>query len=94
MGAVQETQESSWMNPIRNFLTTGELPRDKQEAQKVALRAKRFVLQDGVLYKQSFTHPLLRCLSQFEADEVLREVHSGVCGNHMGVRTLAHQILQ
>ncbi|GKV48210.1 hypothetical protein SLEP1_g55036 [Rubroshorea leprosula] len=47
-------------------------------------------LRDG----RSFSLPLLRCLNPYEAEYALREVHEGVCGSHMGARTLAHKVLR
>ncbi|GKV20210.1 hypothetical protein SLEP1_g30368 [Rubroshorea leprosula] len=42
----------------------------------------------------SYSLPLLRCLTPYEAEYALREVHEGVCGNHVGARTLAHKVLR
>lgn len=75
------------MTPIRDYLLTSVLSRDNRKTQKMAFRAKRFLPQDGVLYKLSFTHPLLGCLSKQEADDVLNEIHSGICGDHIGAHT-------
>ncbi|GKV39187.1 hypothetical protein SLEP1_g46995 [Rubroshorea leprosula] len=36
----------------------------------------------------------LRCLNLYEAEYALREVHEGVCGSHVGARTLAHKVLR
>ncbi|KAK3025048.1 hypothetical protein RJ639_044799 [Escallonia herrerae] len=49
---------------------------------------------DGVLYKKSFSLPYLKCLSPREVDYALREVHEGICGQHLGGRNLAHKILR
>ena len=35
----------------------------------------------------------LRCLKKDEADEVMREIHLGVCGSHMNVIILAKKIV-
>ncbi|XP_075473886.1 uncharacterized protein LOC142504933 [Primulina tabacum] len=43
--------------------------------------------------QQSFAEPLLRCLSYQEADYMLREVHEGCCGNHLGAYALARKVL-
>ncbi|KAL0361476.1 UNVERIFIED_CONTAM: hypothetical protein Sradi_3832100 [Sesamum radiatum] len=51
-------------------------------------------MQGGMLYKKSFTHPLLRCLSQEEGLHVLKEIHDGCCGSHFGTWALANKALR
>ncbi|GKV49152.1 hypothetical protein SLEP1_g55918 [Rubroshorea leprosula] len=65
-----------------------------REAMKLRKKASRYTLVDGVLYKRSFSLPLLLCLNPYEAEYALREVHEGVCGSHVGARTLAHKVLR
>ncbi|GKV33305.1 hypothetical protein SLEP1_g41831 [Rubroshorea leprosula] len=84
----------SWTDPILSFLRDGIVPEDRQEAMKLRRKASRYTLLDGVLYKRSFSLPLLRCLNPYEAEYALREVHEGVCGSHVGARTLAHKVLR
>ncbi|GKV48101.1 hypothetical protein SLEP1_g54937 [Rubroshorea leprosula] len=84
----------SWTDPILSFLRDGIVPEDKQEAMKMRRKASRYTLVDGVLYKRSFSLPLLRCLNPYEVEYALREVHEGVCGSHVGARTLAHKVLR
>ncbi|GKV11132.1 hypothetical protein SLEP1_g22414 [Rubroshorea leprosula] len=81
----------SWTDSIVSFLRDGIVPEDRQEAMKLRKKASRYTLVNGVLYKRSFSLPLLRCLSPYEAEYALREVHEGVCGSHVGARTLAHK---
>ncbi|GKV01151.1 hypothetical protein SLEP1_g13729 [Rubroshorea leprosula] len=84
----------SWTDSIISFLQDGIVPEDRQEATKLRKKASRYTLVDGVLYKRSFSLPLLRCLNPYEAEYALREVHEGVCGSHVGARTLAHKVLR
>ncbi|GKV25716.1 hypothetical protein SLEP1_g35111 [Rubroshorea leprosula] len=84
----------SWTDSIISFLRKGVVPVDKQEAMKLRKKASRYTLIDGVLYNRSFSLPLLRCLNPYEAEYALREVHEGVCGSHVGARTLAHKVLR
>ncbi|GKV17112.1 hypothetical protein SLEP1_g27656 [Rubroshorea leprosula] len=84
----------SWTDSIVSFLRDGIVPEDRQEAMKLRKKASRYTLVNGVLYKRSFSLPLLRCLSPYEAEYALREVHEGVCGSHVGARTLAHKVLR
>ncbi|KAL0449070.1 UNVERIFIED_CONTAM: hypothetical protein Slati_1463400 [Sesamum latifolium] len=51
-------------------------------------------MQGGKQYKKSFTHPLLMCLSQEEDLYVLKEIHDGCCGTHIGTWALANKALR
>ncbi|GKV52282.1 hypothetical protein SLEP1_g58870 [Rubroshorea leprosula] len=84
----------SWTDPIREYLLNGTVPEDKQEEMKLRRKASRYTLVCDILYKRSYSLPLLRCLTPYEAEYALREVHEGVCGNHVGARTLAHKVLR
>jgi ribonuclease HI len=86
------TVNTTWMLPIIRYLKEGTLPADRTEAHKLRIRASRFQLLGGILYKMGFSRPHLRCLSPEEANYVIREVHEGVCGNHSGARSLAHKL--
>ncbi|GKV48858.1 hypothetical protein SLEP1_g55649 [Rubroshorea leprosula] len=81
----------SWTDPIREYLLNGTVPGDKQEEMKLRRKASRYTLVGDILYKRSYSLPLLRCLTPYEAEYALREVHEGVCSNHVGARTLAHK---
>ena len=78
------SQGSCWMDPIRAHLETWWLPMDRMEARKISIKALRYVLIDGVLYKKSFLVPYLKCLRPPGAEKTLREVHEGICGQHQG----------
>ncbi|KAK3009884.1 hypothetical protein RJ639_011692 [Escallonia herrerae] len=54
----------------------------------------RYALVEGTLYKKSFSLPYLRCLRPSESLYALQEVHEGICGQHLGGRTLAQKILR
>ncbi|GKU94475.1 hypothetical protein SLEP1_g7971 [Rubroshorea leprosula] len=81
----------SWTDPIREYLLNGTVPGDKQEEMKLRRKASRYTLVGDILYKRSYSLPLLKCLTPYEAEYALREVHEGVCGSHVGARTLAHK---
>ncbi|XP_073295898.1 uncharacterized protein [Primulina huaijiensis] len=46
--------EDSCMTSLIKFITAGELPEDKVQAQKIKRQAPRFVLLNNVLYRRSF----------------------------------------
>ena len=70
------------MDPIRLYITTGELPDDRSRAHKVQIQSARFSLVDGLLYKRSLGGPYLKCLTPEQGQYVLAELHEGICGNH------------
>ena len=83
----------SWVELIYGYIKDGTLPADKQQARKLRIRSARYVLIDDILFRRSFSQPLLQCLTPTEADYVIREIHEGVCGNHVGTRALAHRAI-
>ena len=85
--------EENWITPLIAYLRSGILPDGKDAARKLKVRASRFVIIRDVLYKRGFSRPYLRCLSHEEADYVMREVHEGICGNHLGARSLVHKLI-
>ena len=89
----QLSQEPSWIDLIQKYLAEGTLPENSAEAKKLKWKASQYVILDNHLYKRSFSLPLLRCLRPSEADFALREVHEGMCGNHLGGKSLAYKIL-
>ncbi|GKV15754.1 hypothetical protein SLEP1_g26507 [Rubroshorea leprosula] len=89
-----DPETPSWTDPIKAYLQDGTVPPDKQEELKLRRKASRYTLLDGILYKRSYSLPLLRCLTPYEAEYALREVHEGVCGSHVRARTLAHKVLR
>ncbi|GKV25969.1 hypothetical protein SLEP1_g35338 [Rubroshorea leprosula] len=84
----------SWTDPIISLLQDGTVPTDKQEEMRLRKKASRYTLVNEVLYKRSFSLPLLCCLNPYEAEYALRGVHEGVCGSHIGALTLAHKVLR
>ena len=53
----------SWMDPITLYLSTGQLPTERNNAHKLQIQATRFSLIDGQLFKRSFGSPYLKCLT-------------------------------
>ncbi|KAI5337466.1 hypothetical protein L3X38_016737 [Prunus dulcis] len=83
--------EDTWMSPIYLYLTNGTLPEDKAQARKLRYRSARYTVINDVLYKRGYTTPYLKCLTAEQGEYILREIHSGVCGDHSGSRSLAHK---
>ena len=72
------------MDPIVDYLKNCKEPEDKSQARKLRIKAVRYTHLDKVLYKTSFSRPLLRCITREESEAILKSIHSGVCENHSG----------
>ena len=86
--------EPSWIDPISDYLIEGLLSNDPKEASKLRLRSAKFTIHRGALYKRGFFTLILKCIAREDTDYMLREVHEGVCGNHIGARALAGKVLR
>ena len=65
---------------------------DKMEAQRLARRAKSFVLIEGELYRRSHIRILQRCIPIEQGKQLLSDIHSGVCEHHATPRTLVRNV--
>ena len=84
----------SWMDPISLYLKTDILPEEKSEAEKVRRKALQFWLsKDKKLYKHSFSSPYLLCVHPEATESLLKELYEGVCGSHIGGRSLSHRAI-
>ena len=82
------------MDLIVKFKRDNQLPEDPKEADSIRKRSEWFVWYEGNLYKKSYTHPLLKCITPEDGDYVLREIHQGACGSHQGARAVAGKALR
>ena len=81
----------SWMDPIVRFLKNDILPEEKLEAKKIRRNVPRFWLsEDHKLYKRSYSGPYFLCIYSKASELLLKELHEGICGSHIGGRSLSH----
>ena len=84
----------SWMDPIMRFLKDVVLPKEKSEAEKIRRKAPWFWLfEDHKLYKRSDSKPYLPCVHPEASKLLLEELHEGICGSHIGGRSLSHRAI-
>ena len=80
--------DADWREPLIKFLTKQELPQDKDEAERISRRSKLYVIHETELYKKSPSGILQRCVSLEEGRQLLRDIRSGIYGNHTAARTI------
>jgi hypothetical protein len=81
--------EETWMQPYLAYMVNKALPEDTVEAKRIIRRSKAFVALQGKLYKKSITGVLHRCVTTQEVQDILRDIHAGVCGHHASSRAIA-----
>ena len=84
----------SLMESIWDYIIDVRLPDDPKEATKIRTRSARFTNHKGSLYKRGFFTSILKCIAGKDTEYVLREVHEGICGNHIGAQALAGKVLR
>ncbi|XP_074356701.1 uncharacterized protein LOC141696461 [Apium graveolens] len=83
-----------WRKPLLEYILENKLPSEKNEARAIMFKARNYCTIGSVLYRRFLTEPLLRCLSPEEADHAILEVHTGICGEHLGGKNLALKIIR
>ena len=79
----------SWTQPFLDYLMDQKkLPEDEVLARQIIRRARSYTIVDGQLYKRSANGVFLKCVSNQDGIEILREIHAGDCGHHAAPRSL------
>ncbi|XP_027158374.1 uncharacterized protein LOC113759995 [Coffea eugenioides] len=85
-----------WYNDIKKFLKIRSYPPGANMTAKSFLHklSSKFFLNGEVVYKRTSDLGLLKCVDEDEADYLMKEVHSGVCGSQMKGHLLAKKIMR
>jgi hypothetical protein len=86
-GAEQQP-EIDWMNPIKAYLDNQPISDDNVKIERITRKSRMYHLIDGVLYKQGTNGMMTKCISKDEGIQLLREIHSGICGTHSSWRSI------
>ena len=80
----------------KKFIEERKYPEESNSKEKYALHVltHNYTSHDGVLYKRMLNGTQLRCLKKDEANEVMKEIHAGVCSPHMNGIILAKKIVR
>ena len=74
--------------PTITYLQGHFEPSDEKDEKMMSQRARNYTISDGHMYKSAVVAPWLKCITIAEGRELLQEIHSGLCGSHIGVRPL------
>jgi hypothetical protein len=62
--------------------------------KRLRQRARGYAIVDRELYMSGITEPWLRCITSEKGVELLKKIHSGFCGAHIGTRALAGKAIK
>jgi hypothetical protein len=87
-------KEEDWRAPIMAYLRHYYEPDSTTEKIRMQQRGRAYQIVDNNLYKVYVSGPPLQCLGKAEGQDILSEVHVGICGGHIGAHALAAKILR
>ncbi|KAK2410326.1 hypothetical protein QL285_045693 [Trifolium repens] len=85
---------SDWRYPLIRYLQDEVLPEEKEEAARLKRTATHYAMLGDKLYKRGFSTPLLLCVGELESRRIVKKIHDGSCGNHIGGRSLAGKVIR
>jgi hypothetical protein len=81
--------DMDWRQHFIDYIREKKVPTDKNLAEQIISRVKSYVLVGDNLYRRGATSGvLMKCVPREEGNDILEEIHKGVCGNHESSRTL------
>jgi hypothetical protein len=91
---VNVLETPDWRAEIMAYLRGHYEPQDGLEEKRLKQRERGYAVVNGELYKSRVTEPWLRCITSEKGLELLKEIHSGFCGAHIGTRALAGKAIK
>jgi hypothetical protein len=91
---ISPVHSEDWRTEIISFLQGNCLSDDEVYNKRMEARTRPYVMIEGELYKHGVCSPLLKCLSRTEGIELIKEIHTGLCGSHVGSRPLLGKVFR
>jgi ribonuclease HI len=92
--AVSPVHSEDGRIEIISFLQGDCISDDEAYNKRMEVRTRPYVIIEGELYKHGVCSPLLMCLSRTEGIELMKEIHAGLCGSHIGSRPLLGKVFR
>jgi hypothetical protein len=90
---ISLVHSEDWRTKIVSFLQ-GNYPSDGEVYIKRMQARTRPYMIIGELFKQGVCSPLMKCFSGAEGQELMKEIHAGMCGDHIGSRPLLVKVFR
>jgi ribonuclease HI len=91
---ISPVHSEDWRTEIISFLQGNCLSDDEAYNKRMEARTRPYVIIEEELYKHGVCSPLLKCLSRAAGIELMKEIHAGLCGSHIGARPLLGKVFR
>jgi ribonuclease HI len=91
---ISPVHSEYWRTKIVSFLQGNCLSDDEAYNKRMEARTRPYMIIEGELYKHGVCSPLLKGLSRTEGIELMKEIHAGLCGSHIGSRPLLAKVFR
>jgi ribonuclease HI/transposase InsO family protein len=89
LNTVNAIASLDWRAPIIAFLRGHYEPVETHDLKRMQARARGYILKDNNLFNLGVCAPLLKCITQDQDMELMKEIHGGMCRSHIAARALA-----
>jgi glutaredoxin len=91
---ISLVHSEDWRTEIVSFLQGNYPSEDEAYIKRMEARTRPYIIIEGELYKQGVCSPLLKCLSRTEGQELMKEIHAGLCEAHIRSRPLLGKVFR
>jgi hypothetical protein len=91
---ISPVHSEDWRTEIISFIQGNCFLDDEVYNKRMEARTRPYVIIEGELYKYGVCSPLLKCLSRAEGQELMKGIHAGLCGSHIGSRPLLGKVFR
>jgi hypothetical protein len=92
--AISPVHSEDWRTETISFLQGNYLSDDEIYNKRIEARTRSYIIIKGELYKHGVCSRLIKCLSRTEGIELMKEIHAGLCGSHIGSRPLLGKVFR
>jgi hypothetical protein len=88
--------DSKWYKNIIFYLRSRKSPvtMNSKEIRTLKMKANQYVLITDILFRRNYDGILLRCIDENQSQEMIRELHEGICGGNFAPTATTQKIIR
>jgi hypothetical protein len=92
--SISPVSSEDWRSEIIAYLCDEHHSDDEAWSTRMTQRTRRYKMVNEELYKEGVSALMLKCIAREEGIDLMKEIHAGFCGSHMGPRALLGKTLR